>query len=226
MAAAFTTEPLEAYAARGRPSPPARRPGHLPGVGRLGGDRDRAQAGPRVPPRPGRGRSLDRLRSLGELSRQHPRRPRPVGAQAAPPPVRGLAGPVPTRLAPPIRTAPTTRGRRARYGRGARRRARPRVRGRRPRHRRGVRRRADRRGDPRRRRPARRLLAGDRRGLPPPWRPAHRRRGHDRVRPDRPLVRARPLGRPAGHPGGGQGRHLGLLAVRVRRGVAARSTAR
>ena len=44
--------------------------------------------------------------------------------------------------------------------------------------------------------PARRLLAGDRRGLPPSRRAAHRRRGHDRVRADRPVVRAGPLGRP------------------------------
>ena len=64
---------------------------------------------------------------------------------------------------------------------------------------------------------ARRLLAGDRRGLPAPRRPAHRRRGHDRLRADRPLVRRGSLGRPAGHPRRGQGRDVGLLAVRVRR---------
>ena len=80
------------------------------------------------------------------------------------------------------------------------------VRGRRSRDGRRVRRGADRRRDAGRRRPARRLLAGDRRGLPAPRRPAHRRRGHDRVRADRALVRARPLGRPAGHPRRGQGR--------------------
>ena len=58
-------------------------------------------------------------------------------------------------------------------------------RGRRAGTRRRVRRRAHRRGDARRRRAARRLLAGDRRGLPAARRPAHRRRGDDRVRADR-----------------------------------------
>ena len=77
-----------------------------------------------------------------------------------------------------------------------------------------------------RRRPARRLLAGDRGRLPAPRRAAHRRRGHDRVRTDRTLVRARSLGRPAGHPGRRQGRVVGLLAVRLRGRVAARSTTR
>ena len=67
-------------------------------------------------------------------------------------------------------------------------------------------------------RAARRLLAGDRRGLPAARRPADRRRGDDRVRTDRALVRARPLGRPAGPARGGQGRDLRLLAVRVRGG--------
>ena len=78
----------------------------------------------------------------------------------------------------------------------------------------------------RRRGPARRLLAGHRRGLPAPRRAAHRRRGHDRVRADGSLVRLRPLGGPAGHARGGQGRDVGVLAVRVRGGVAARSTRR
>ena len=60
--------------------------------------------------------------------------------------------------------------------------------------RRGVHRRADRRGHACGGRATRRLLAGDRRGLRSARRAAHRRRGHDRVRADRPLVRARPLG--------------------------------
>ena len=93
---------------------------------------------------------------------------------------------------------------------------------RRARNGRGVRRRADRRGDAGRGRPAGRLLAGDRRGLPPPRRPAHRRRGDDRVRADGPLVRARSLGRPAGHARRGQGRDVRLLAVRVRRRIGRR----
>ena len=91
-----------------------------------------------------------------------------------------------------------------------------------PRHCGGVRRRADRRCHARGGRASGGLLAGDRRGLPPPRRPAHRRRGHDRVRSDRSLVRARPLGRPARPPRRGQGRDVRLLAVRVRRGVRAR----
>ena len=105
------------------------------------------------------------------------------------------------------------------HSRRAGRRARSGLRGGRSRHGGRVRRGADRRGDARRRGPARRLLAGDRRGLPAARRPAHRRRGDDRVRPDGPLVRARSLGRPPGPAGRGQGRHLGLLAVRVRGGV-------
>ena len=48
---------------------------------------------------------------------------------------------------------------------------------------------------------------------------AHRRRGDDRVRADRALVRTRSLGRPPGHPGRGQGRVVRLLAVRVRGGL-------
>ena len=54
---AFTTEPLEAYAAEVGGLLPGRRPGDLPGVRRLGGDRDRAQAGPRLPPGPRRART-------------------------------------------------------------------------------------------------------------------------------------------------------------------------
>ena len=53
---AFTTEPLEAYAAEVGPHLPVDDPDHLPGVGRLGGDRDRAQARPGLPPRGRRAR--------------------------------------------------------------------------------------------------------------------------------------------------------------------------
>ena len=49
---AFTTEPLEAYAREVARYLPVDDPAHLSGVGWLGGDRDRAQAGPRLPPRP------------------------------------------------------------------------------------------------------------------------------------------------------------------------------
>ena len=82
----------------GRAAPADRRPRDLPGQRRLGGDRDGAQARPRLPPRPRRAGPLDRLRAVGELPRQHARRPGPVRAQAAPSPVRGLAGPVPAPL--------------------------------------------------------------------------------------------------------------------------------
>ncbi len=75
---------------------------------------------------------------------------------------------------------------------GARRRAGSRVHRRRSRHGRRVRRRADRRGDARCRRAAAGLLAGDRRRLPPARRPAHRGRGDDGLRPDRRLVRPGP----------------------------------
>ena len=76
--------------------------------------------------------------------------------------------------------------------------------------------------DPGRGRPARRLLAGHRGRLPPARRAADRGRGHDRLRANRALVRARSLGRPAGHPRGGQGGVVGLLAVRVRRRLGCR----
>ena len=48
---AFTTEPLEAYAREVAVAPAHRRPGDLPGLGRVRGDRDGAQADPRLPPR-------------------------------------------------------------------------------------------------------------------------------------------------------------------------------
>ena len=82
-----------------------------------------------------------------------------------------------------------------------------------------VRRRADRRRDAGGRRAAGRVLAGDRRGLPAPPRPAHRGRGHDGFRANRRMVRHGPLRRASGPAGGGQGCHVRLLAVRVRRGV-------
>ena len=85
-----------------------------------------------------------------------------------------------------------------------------------------LRRGAHRRGDARRGGATGRLLAGHRGGLLAPRRAARRRRGHDRVRPDGTLVRPGSLGRPAGPARRGQGRHLGLLAVRVRRGGGAR----
>ena len=100
---------------RDRAAPAGRRSGDLPGQRRLRGDRDGAEAGPRLPPRPRRDRALDRLRPLGQLPRQHDRRARPVRAAAAPPAVRGLARAVPPRLGglsvsrPAIRTARPSR---------------------------------------------------------------------------------------------------------------------
>ena len=68
---AFTNEPLEAYAREvGRPPAP-RRAGDLPGQRGLGGDRDGAEDGARLPPRPRRGGPPDRHRPLGQLPRQH-----------------------------------------------------------------------------------------------------------------------------------------------------------
>ena len=122
--------------------------------------RPRLKLGPRVPPRPRRGRPLDRHLALGQLPRQHARRARPVGPAAAPPAVRGLARPVPARLRRRIRTAPASPdATRSASGAGARGRAGAGDRGGRAGHGRGVRRRADRRGDARGRRPAGRLLA-------------------------------------------------------------------
>ena len=92
-----------------RPAPADGRPRDLPGLRRLRGDRDRAQARPRHAARPRRAGPLRRVRALGELPRQHPRRARPVGAAAAAPPVRGLARPVPPRqrgVPVPRRTSP------------------------------------------------------------------------------------------------------------------------
>ena len=139
---------------------------HLPGLRRVRGHRDRAQAGPGVSHRARRAGSLDRLRPMGELPRQYARRPRPVGPQAAPSAVRGLAGAVPAPLrgvSVPCRRSggecPRDRRGTGPGARGGHRRGRPGDR-------RRVRRRADRRRDARRGGAARRLLAEDRRGLP------------------------------------------------------------
>ena len=72
--------------------------------------------------------------------------------------------------------------------------------------------------DPRGRGAVRRVLAGRGGGVPTQRRAGDRRRGHDRLRPDRALVRHGSLGRPAGHRDGRQGLHERLRAVRVRGG--------
>ena len=199
--------------------PPGRRPVPVPGLRRLRGHRDRPQDRPGVSPRRRRARPGRGDRALGELPRQHPGRARPVRPPAAPPAVRAVARAVrarvrglPVRRRPPGRDGPRRpRGARRRAGAGHRRGGGG--------ARRGLRRRARRRGDAGRRGPAGRLLAADRRGLPPARRAADRRRGHDRLRADRALVRVRPLGPATGPARRGQGRHVGLLAVRVRRRV-------
>ena len=141
------------------------------------------------------------------------------GSQAAPPAVRAVAGQVPARL----RRVPVPRWRARLPGPGDRRGARRRARGRDRRGRRvqrgRLRGRADRGGHAGRRGAAGGLLAGHRGGLPAARRAADRRRGHDRVRADRGLVRDGPLRRPAGHAGRGQGRDVRVLAVRVRGGI-------
>ena len=199
----------------------------VPGLRRVRGDRDRAQARPGVPPRRRRARPGRRHRPLGQLPRQHARRARPVRPPAAPP-ARTSRGSGASGTCPrPTRTGAGRPGATALADRRSpRRRAGAGHRGGGAGTRRGVRRRArssGRRWPP----PSRPTATGrDRRGLPPPRRAAHRRRGDDRVRADRALVRVRPLGRAAGPARGGQGRDVGLLAVRVRRRVRTRSTPR
>ena len=70
------------------------------------------------------------------------------------------------------------------------------------------------RGRQRRPHPAGRLPPGRARDLRPPRHPAHRRRGHDRLRPNGPLVRRGALGRRAGPADDGQGPDLVVRAAR------------
>jgi len=95
---AFTTEPLEAYATEVGTIPARRGSRDLPGQRRLRGDRDGAEARPRLPRRSRRAEPVVGLCPLGELPREHDRGPRPVRPSPAPTPVRGLARPVPTRV--------------------------------------------------------------------------------------------------------------------------------
>ncbi len=183
---AFTTEPRRGVRRRDRAAAAAGRSGHLPGQRRVRGDRDRPEAGPRVPPGPWRDRSTDASSPGGGATTATPsaRSTCPGAGRCAARTNRGSAGsatcPRPIRTAPaiPARTPWPT-------GRSWPRSSTRTIEAAGPRTRRGVRGRADRRGDAGRGRAPGRLLAGHRRGLPPARRAAHRRRGDDRVRADR-----------------------------------------
>ena len=213
----FTTEAVERYADELAPLPPHGRPAHLSGVGRKRGGRDRDQDGARVPPGSRRRRPDDDHRPAELVSRQHARRARCEREGTDPQALHPVARTVPPRaggVRVPMRQPAASRG----MWRLARLRARADDLARRRGHGRRVHRRAGRRRDARGRGPHRRLLAGDRRGMPHARRPRDRRRGHDRVRTDRPVVRRGPLGRSARHPHGRQGDDERLRAVRVRGG--------
>ncbi len=202
---------------RARTAPADGRPADLSGVGRQRGGRDRHQDGARVPPGARRRRPHDDHRPPELVPRQHARRAGREREGAHPQALHRLARTVPPRtgrLRVPVRQPAASR----RMRRVARRRARTDDLARRRGDRGGVHRRAGGRRHARRRRPHRRLLAGDRRRVPAARHPGDRRRGHDRVRQDRALVRRRSLGRPTRHPHRGQGDHQRLRAVRVRGG--------
>ena len=217
---AFTTEPVEAYAAEIGPRLPVDDPAIYPVSGGSEAIETALKLSRAYHLARGEAGPLDRHLALGQLPRQHARRARPVGprGRSAGRTRTGSAGsgtcrrrtrtatasPAPTRSRPGRSSRPSSSGRSRRPGPGtvAAFVAEPIV--------------------------GATLAAAvppddywplDRGGLPPPRRAAHRRRGDDGVRADRALVRARPLGRPRRHPRRGQGRDLRLLAVRVRRGV-------
>ncbi len=112
----FTTEPLEAYAADVGRRPAGRRPGDLPGLGRIGGDRDRAQARPRLPPRTRRTRA--RTIVVARHGSYHGNTLGALDLSGRPPlrrPYEPWLGPVPTRLGG--LSVPGGPARRARAGR-------------------------------------------------------------------------------------------------------------
>ena len=215
---AFTTEPLEAYAAEVGPHLPVDDPAIYPVSRRLGGDRDGAQARPRVPPRPRRARPLivfarwgsyhgNTLGALDLSGRKPLRRPYEGWLGRFRHVSRGL--PVPRRRA---RLAGPGHDRRSSRPSWSARSARPGP-------------------GPVAAFVAEPIVGATLAAVVPPdgyW-PAIaevcRRHGvlliADEVMTGfgrtGALVRARPLGRPAGHPRRGQGRDVGLLAVRVRR---------
>ena len=139
---AFTTEPLEAYAAEVGAHLPMDDPAIYPVSGGSEAIETALKIARAYHLARGEPGPLDRHRPLGQLPRQHPRRARPVRPPAAPPAVRGVARAVPAR----VRGLPVSRRRagreRPRRRRGARRRAGAGDRGGRARDGRGVRRRA------------------------------------------------------------------------------------
>ena len=109
---AFTTEPLEAYAARGRRRTcrsTTRRSTRSPAAPRRSRRRSSSPARTTSPAASRTGWIV--FARWGSYHGNTPRRARPVRARAAPPAVRGLARPVPARLARPTRTAPASRAR-------------------------------------------------------------------------------------------------------------------
>ena len=142
----------------------------------------------------------------GHRGRDHAhRRPAPLARRAGDPgrrpDARSLHLPLSCR---PSRSVSRLHGRAAPRGD-------PPVRGRAHRRRRDPR---DRHGHERRDPAARRLPPLDPRDLRPAWDPADPRRGDGRLRPHRPLVRLRQLGRRPGHPDHGEGDQLRLRPAR------------
>ena len=189
----FASDALEAYADELAPLLPVDDAAALPGVGRQRGGRDRAEDGPGVPPGSGRGPAR-RRRPAGRVPRQHPGGAGRLAAATAcaAPYLPWLGGPAhhdAVRVPLPVPGHPPRRLRRA--------------------ARRGARALICEIGPSRSRRsspspsPARPWAPACRRsdywpavagGVPPARGAADRRRGDDRLRPHRTLVRRRALG--------------------------------
>ena len=204
-----------------RPALPRRPRAGLSARERVRGGRGRAQARPAVLGRGRRAGPAEDRRALARLSRQHaPRalrvRPRALqdllsatGWSSS----SGCRRPTPTAASaaasPPL--CPSCSGEAVE--------AAHRARG--PRHGRGGDRRAGRRLVDRRLGAGAGVLAPGPRGLRPARRPAHRRRGADRRRPDRHLVRAGAVRCGAGHHDAGEGHRRRLRPALRGRGPAA-----
>jgi len=190
---AFTTEPLEAYAAEIGPRLPVDDPAIYPVSGASEAIETALKLARAYHIARGETDPAGRLRALGELPRQHARRLDLSGRRPLRRPYEGwlgrfrhLSAAYPYRAADPdsqaLATGPELAAEldrtfsAAEPGSVAAFVAEP-----------------NRRSHPGRRRAARRLLAAHRRRLPPPRRPPDRRRGDDRLRADGALVRARSL---------------------------------